>query len=295
MTENTASRAEELHREQAVFWNEAGGAKWVRMQERTDKQLAPVQEALIASAAIQPGQTIFDIGCGCGATSLALADLVGPSGRVTGFDISKPMLQRASERAAARPAGARSATLDFVLADASTFDFEPLADRVVSRFGVMFFGNPAAAFSNIRRALKPDGRLVFACWRRFDENEWMQLPLHAAYEAGIPRQPKPGPEDPGPFSFADPHRIRRILAEAGFGTPSIEPHDFELDLAGGEGLDAAIEQVTYIGAASRAMADQPPTLREAAIHAIGEALKPFAHGNHVRLNGAVWMVSCAQA
>ena len=162
------------------------------------------------------------------------------------------MLARAAERL---PPGA---PVKFVRADATTYRFESAAfDLLFSRFGVMFFAEPARAFANLRRALKPSGRLASACWRKFDENPWLQVPLRAALEH-VPPLPRPGPEDPGPFSFASEQRARRILADAGFQSVTLEPRDFDLDIACGGGIEEALEAAMALGPTSRALQDQGP-------------------------------------
>jgi SAM-dependent methyltransferase len=290
MPGETASDPAALHAEQVAYWDGPGAVHWVGEQERMDAMLAPVAEALLAHAAVPAGAVVLDIGCGCGATSVALAECVGPTGRVIAADVSAPMLARARERMAS------FANVDCVLADAATHGFPPgEADLLMSRFGVMFFGDPAAAFANLRRAMKPGGRAVFTCWQRIDANPWAQIPLHAAYQH-VPRLPKPGPEDPGPFSFADPDRVRRILTSAGFAAPTLTPLALMLDLAaGGAGLDDAAAQASRIGPAARAMREQPEAARAAAIAAIRAALAPHVVGDRVKLAGAIWLVDCVPA
>ena len=274
-----------IHAEQVAYWNGPNSASWVTGQERMDRTLAPVADAAIAHARVQPGETVLDIGCGTGATTLALAAAVGPTGHVTGLDVSVPMLSLAKER------GAGIANADFVLDDAAAHAFTPASvDLLFSRFGVMFFGDPAAAFTNLRQAMKPTGRLVFACWRAFDENPWMKLPLTAAL-AHVPPLPRPGPDDPGPFAFADPDKVTRILTAAGFAAPAMTPFDFKMVLAPGRGLDAATEQAVMVGPASRALADQPAAAVAAATAAIRAALAAHLDGDTVKLDAAVWLVS----
>ena len=277
--------AQQRHAEQQAYWNGPGAEHWVAQQAHTDIMLAPVADAVIAHAAPRPGERLLDIGCGCGGTTLTLAGLVGPAGHATGLDISEPML------AVARARGTGVANADFVSADAATFTAAAPADLLFSRFGVMFFGDPQAAFANLRRAMQPGGRLAFVCWRAIAENPWMQVPLHAVYNAGIPRLPKPGPEDPGPFAFADPERVTRVLTGAGWAAPSFSKLDLMLDIAAGGGLQAAVDQATQIGAASRALREGPEELRPAAVEAIRAALAPHASGASLRLPGAMWLVA----
>jgi len=275
--------ANELHRDQVAYWNGVGGGHWVDEQATTDRMLQPVLDALLAKAAAKPGETVLDIGCGNGLSSIELAKQVAPNGRVVGLDVSGPMVAVARKRAA----GIKN--LEFIAADAVTHPLTPFADLLISRFGVMFFGDPVAAFSNLRKAMKPTGRLVFACWRKFDENPWMQIPLRAAY-AHVPRLPQVGPEEPGPFSFADKERVTRILTGAGFKTPRFTPVDLSFDIGGGAGLEGAVHQATKIGATSRALQDQPEATVAAALEAIRAALSPHVKGSAVVLPGAIWLV-----
>jgi SAM-dependent methyltransferase len=283
------SEAATRHAEQLAYWNGPQAEHWVVEQDRLDAMLAPIADVLLTEAVVPAGANVLDIGCGCGATSIALARLVGRSGRVIALDVSGPMLARARERTAAL------GNVECVLADAATYAFAPhAADLAISRFGVMFFGEPATAFANVRGALKSDGRVLFACWRTLDENAWAEVPFSAALEL-VPRPPKPGPEDPGPFSFASRDRVTRILTEAGFQVPLFTPLDVPLDLAGGGGLDEAAEQASRIGPASRALTDQPAAIRSAAVAAIRRALAPFANATGVLVPGAAWIVECAAA
>ena len=275
--------------DQIAYWNAAGGAHWVRHQEAWDLVLAPLAEALLARSAVRPGERVVDIGCGCGATTLLLARLVGPAGHVLGIDVSAPMLARAAERL---PKGA---PVELVRADATTHGFPRASfDLLFSRFGVMFFAEPARAFANLRRTLKPGGRLRFAAFRPAKENPWMMIPLRAAYEH-VQRLPELGPEDPGAFSLAGEARVRRILGEAGFAQIGLEPYDLELDIAAGRGLDAAVVSALEVGATSRAVDGRPPEVRRLVGESIRAALEPYARGRTVPLPAAVWFVSAASA
>ena len=250
-----------------------------------DVLLAPVLDLLIDRAGAQAGERIVDVGCGCGATTIAFAQKVGAGGYVLGVDISAPMLARAKQMA---PAGQR---LEFVLADATVHPFVPASfDLMVSRFGVMFFEQPVLSFANIRRALKPSGRLAFACWREPRDNPWMMAPLQAAYRH-VPKLPPVGPEDPGPFAFASEERVRGILGEAGFSGINMERCEIVLDVAIGRGLQAAVESAMEIGPASRALEGQSAEVHAAVAKSMREALAPFVSGQKVVLGGSVWIVT----
>ena len=271
--------------DQIAYWNGPGGEHWTERQPLQDILLAPISQILIDSAAANPGERIIDVGCGCGSTSIALAQAVAPSGFVLGIDISAPMLARARQLAP------KTLPVDFVLADATVHPFDPASfDLLVSRFGVMFFAEPALSFANLRHALKPAGRLAFACWREPRENPMLMTPLQAAYKH-VPKLPQPGPEDPGPFSFASEERVKRILREAGFVDVAIVPRNLSLDIAIGRGLEAAVQGAIEIGPASRALHDHPEDVRAAAKESIREALKPFVRGESVPLPAAIWIVT----
>ena len=271
--------------DQIAYWNGPAGQRWAERQQAQDILLGPVADILIDRARPVAGERIIDVGCGSGATTIAFAQKVGASGHAMGIDISGPMLARAQ---ASAPKGL---PLDFVLADATVYPFDPSSfDLLASRFGVMFFAEPVLSFANMRKALRPSGRLAFACWREPRENPWMMAPLQAVYRH-VPKLPQQGPEDPGPFAFASEARVQRILGEAGFSGVAMEPCNFVLDLAIGRGLDAAVEAVLEIGPANRALEGQPPDVREAAKNSIREALAPFVSGQTVRLGGSIWVVT----
>ena len=274
--------------DQIAYWNGPGGQHWADRQQIQDVVLAPISEILIDRANVKAGARIVDVGCGCGATTIALAQKVGPSGRVLGVDISGPMLARARQLA---PAGL---PVDFVLADATVYPFvSEDFDLLASRFGVMFFADPALSFANMRKALRRSGRLAFACWRDPRENPFFMAPLQAAYKH-VPKLPQLGPEEPGPFSLASEARVHRVLGEAGFSKIAMEPCDLKLDIAVERGLDAAVQGALEIGPAARALAEQPPDVVAAAAKSIREALAPFASGQAVPLPASIWIVT-AQA
>jgi SAM-dependent methyltransferase len=271
--------------DQIAYWNGPGGQRWADRQQAQDIVLAPVADVLIDRAGAKAGERIVDVGCGAGATSIAFAQQVGPTGHVMGIDISAPMLARARQVA---PPGL---PVEFVLADATVYPFVPAGfDLLVSRFGVMFFAEPALSFANLHRALKPSGRLVFACWREPRDNPFFMAPLQAVYQH-VPKLPPPGPDDPGPFAFASEARVQRILGDAGFSGIAMEPVDLSLDVAIGRGLEAAVQGAREIGPAARALAEQPADVVAAATNSIREALMPFVTGQSVPLRASMWIVT----
>jgi ubiquinone/menaquinone biosynthesis C-methylase UbiE len=275
----------ERNADQIAYWNGPNGERWVRRQEMQDVVLGPVSDVLIDRAAPKVGERVIDIGCGCGATTFAFANKVGARGHVLGVDISAPMLALARELAPA------DAPLEFSLADATVQAFQPASfDLLVSRFGVMFFAEPAVSFANMRKALRASGRVAFACWRTPRDNPWMMMPLMAAYKH-VPKLPEMGPEDPGPFAFANEERVRRILTEAGFSKIALERHDLSLDVAVGRGLDAAVNTAVEIGPVSRALEGQPPETVAAVAASVREALAPHLKANNVALGASIWIVT----
>ncbi|MBI5265196.1 MAG: methyltransferase domain-containing protein [Bradyrhizobium sp.] len=277
--------AHEHNADQIAYWNGPGGQRWAERQETQDVLLGPITDILIERAALRAGERVLDVGCGTGATTVAFGQKVGPMGYALGIDISEPMLARARQRV---PAGV---PVEFVLADATVYPFEPASfDLLVSRFGVMFFADPVDSFANLRRALKQTGRVAFICWREPRENPWMMVPLQAVYKH-VPRMPPVGPEEPGPFAFASEERVMRILRDAGFSNGVMEAHTLLLDVAIGRGLDAAVEGALQIGPANRALEGHPADVREAARNSVREALAPFVQGQSVLLPGSIWIVT----
>jgi SAM-dependent methyltransferase len=285
----TLLATDDRNSDQVAYWNGPAGERWRARQQDQDTLLTPISDLLVLRAAPRAGERVLDVGCGCGVTTIELARRVMPGGRVLGVDISRPMLERARERA---PAGL---PIDFIEADATAYGFEPAAaDLLFSRFGVMFFAEPQKSFANMRRGLRRKARLAFACWREPKKNPWQMLPLEEACRH-VPRPPPLGPEEPGPFAFADERRVRGILDGAGFAGISLEAIDVSLDLGIGRGLDAAVETVTGMGPASRALEGQPPELQAAAAQSIRAALSRYQVGNTVALPGAIWIVSATSA
>jgi SAM-dependent methyltransferase len=270
---------------QADYWNASAGQKWTDHQEHQDQVLRPVSDRLIAAANPKAGERVIDVGCGCGATTIQFAERVGPAGAVLGLDVSAPMLARARERAP------QDLPITLALADATIYDVTShAADLLVSRFGIMFFADPAKSFANLRKGLKPGGRLAFACWREPKQNPWLIVPLREAAKHAPPL-PETNPQDPGPFAFASEARVRRILGDAGFADIDLEPQDLELDIAAGRGLDIAVHAAMTIGPTSRMLDGQSEAVRAAATADIRKALAAHARGDSVPLGAAIWMVT----
>jgi len=266
---------------QAAYWNDVAGRSWAEFQEGLDRQAAPLGRRAMAALAPAPGERILDIGCGAGQTSLELAQAVGAGGSVLGVDLSEPLLAIARRRAA----GVEG--LEVRQGDAQTFPFAPGAfDAAFSRFGVMFFEDPAAAFANIRRALKPAGRLAFVCWRKPDENPIMRLPMEAAGSL-VPAPSPPEPGAPGPFAFADPDRVRGILAGAGFADVELTPHD---EKVGSGDLETALALALRIGPLGAILRDNPG-LREPVLPRVRAALARHDGPDGPKLDAAVWTVT----
>ena len=281
--------AEEINADMLAFWNGKGGDIWVARQEHTDITLTPVTDALLVFAAPRAGERVVDIGCGCGAPTLEFARAVGPSGRVAGFDISGPMLAEGERRASA----AGITNVDWRQADPATAALDEY-DLLVSAFGVMFFGDRVAAFTNMRRAAAPDARMALVCWRSLAENPWMEVPMTAAARH-LPPRPKPVPNAPGMFAFADRDHVTEVITAAGWAPPRFEKLDMDLDIAAGRGLEEAVVQSTQIGAVNSWLRNQPAEIVSAAVASVREALAPYSDGARVRLPGAMWLISSAPA
>jgi SAM-dependent methyltransferase len=275
---------------QAHHWNFEAGPGWVTRQEQLDRMLEPLGERGLATARPGVGEHVLDIGCGCGATTISLAQRVGASGRVLGVDISEPMLARARERCAEL----RLANVELMRSDAQQAQLIPTHDLAFSRFGVMFFDDPTSAMANIGRGLLPGGRLVFVCWQDRAVNPWMGVPLAAALQH-VPAPPPVVPNAPGPFAFADPDRVRAILGDAGYTGITLEGVEHDLLVGGASDLDGAAAFAADSGSVRSVLVGVDDNTRRRAAESIRAALAPHAAPDGVRLAAAAWVVSAQKA
>ena len=273
------------NRDQAALWNDAGGKTWVELQAILDRLLQPFEERLTAEAFPGEGRWVLDIGCGTGATTLAMARRLGAQGLALGVDISEPLITAARARAEAE--GLEQA--GFVEADAQTFRFDPGAfDAVISRFGVMFFDDPEAAFGNIRKALRRDGQLTFIAWRSPAENPFMMTAALAAAPF-LPAMTPPQPNAPGQFAFADGERVRRILEASGWRGVDVKPIDAPCQVA-------ETDLMTYVlrlGPAGLALRDADDAMKAKVAGALEAAFRPFIHDGAARFTSACWLVTAS--
>jgi SAM-dependent methyltransferase len=274
--------------EQIAYWNGEGGERWVRQNAQIDAIIRPIGEATLDAAAVRAGERAIDIGCGCGNQTLALAGRIGSGGQVLGVDVSGPMIGMARELAAARQTA--SADVDFLQADAASHAFERGArDLLFSRFGVMFFADPVAAFANLRLALRPAGRLAFCCWRAMRENELMSLPMATALEH-LPAPEAPPPGAPGPFAFADPARVQGILEEAGYIDCRITALDVPISIGAGSDASGIASQLLELGPAARLLSEATPAQRQAVTGQLASTLSPRVDERGITLMACCWLV-----
>ena len=266
----------------AEYWNETMGPTWVELRERLDAEIEPFGAAAMRALAPAPGERILDIGCGCGQTSWQLAERTGPAGTVGGFDLSRTML----ELARGRPASLDTAPPSFIEGDAQVANLGTGFDAVFSRFGWMFFSDPTAAFANIRKSLRPGGRLAMVTWRTLAENPLFTVPAEAAAPYLDP-SPPPQPDTPGPFRYGDFGLARQALADAGFLDIAAAPFDAP---AGVKDLDGALLLALRLGPLGAAIR-QAPALRERVSAAVREALGRFQTSDGINIPAAVWIVT----
>ncbi|MGC9271972.1 class I SAM-dependent methyltransferase [Acidiphilium sp.] len=267
---------------QIAYWNEVAGPKWVRIRAQMEARLTGAEDLLMARAAPGAGEQVLEIGCGTGTTTAQLADAVGPTGHVTALDVSRPMLGIARIRLA----GQRNITL--IEDDAASRRFSPSFDLLTSRFGIMFFEDPVAAFVNLRGALRPGGRLVCLAWAAVDHNPHWAVPLRLAIERLGPPRPR-RPHAPGPQAFADIPYVERILTESGFTSVSVRAEPITLM---GHSLDEEAEIATIMGPAG-ALLDEvsADAATRAALRAAFRAALPGYADPNARMRATVHVIT----
>ncbi|PZO55514.1 MAG: hypothetical protein DCF16_02875 [Alphaproteobacteria bacterium] len=268
---------------QKEYWSGKVGDEWASRARGIDAMLWPMTEQALVDAALQAGESVLDIGCGAGATSLEIARRVSPGGKVVGVDISPQLLAVARERGA-------GLTIDFREADAGSAELGHRFDAAFSRFGVMFFEEPTRAFTHIRTQMKPGGRLVFICWRPMAENGWATTPVDVLRPILIAPLPKPDPDAPGPFAFADRAKVERILSDAGWSGVGVSAWDGDIQIGGGGSPTETAEFLLKIGPCARAIVDQGIDA-EAAKARLMEHLAPKHGADGLKLSAACWIVS----
>ena len=269
----------QVNEEQAALWNGPSGRAWIEAQQALDRMFEPI-ERLLVEALGDGTRRVLDVGCGTGSTTLAIARRLGAHGQCTGVDISQPMIGVARERAAREGSPAR-----FLCADAQSHTFEAGAfDRLVSRFGVMFFDDPAGAFANLRCATRAGGTLDCIVWRTAAENSFMTTAERAAAPL-LPDLPARKPAV-GQFAFADPRHVEAVVGQGGWGAIAVEPVDVECTLT-----EAALMHcLTWIGPVGRVLQDADATRRRQVVDAMRPAFDPYVHDGEVRFTAACWRI-----
>jgi SAM-dependent methyltransferase len=269
---------------QAQYWNGVEAAHWLGHEDRYERMLAPFTGQVLGAAELGRADRVIDLGCGCGATTLAAAR-VAADGRVLGVDLSRRLLDRARRQRRAAGLG----NVRFERADAQVHPFADAGyDAAISRFGVMFFADPLAAFRNVTRALRPGGRLAFACWAGILDNEWIAVP-GAAAAPFVDLAALGDPAQPGPFALADPDRLQLLLGRAGLAEVAVQAVAESLLLGSDVPDTAAFLQATGIGRTLLADADAETSGRVAA--AVHAALRRYLSADGVRLGSTAWLVT----
>jgi SAM-dependent methyltransferase len=280
MAENIANIA------QREYWNSVAGPRWVGLGGLVERRVRAVNDLLLARSGVAAGESVLEIGCGTGASTVPFARAVGAHGNVVGIDISEPMLADARKRIAESGLGNTS----LLQADAQVHRFEPNHfDLIASRFGVMFFADPVAAFTNFLPAARPAGRLCFVCWAPLEENRHWLIP----YEVALRHLGPPAPSDlraPGPLAFSDPSYVRSILDMAGFADVVI---DRETPVIFGSTPKEEAEYACAMGPPARLIDEKKPddAVRETIRAEMVEAFAACAQGKEMRLPSAVFLVT----
>ncbi len=274
------------NKNQFEAWNGGESVHYLDHADRYDRQLAPFTEALLEQVRLSPDRSLLDVGCGCGALTLAAARFVDSA---VGIDISTPLTKVASERAST----ARIDNVEFVVADAQTYAFAPgTFDLVVSQFGLMFFDDPVGAFSNLRRSLAPGGRLAFVCWQGIPANEW--LAVIAGQVANRVEMPEFGglSKGPGMFALMDQDETTALLEAAGFTEVEFEPLSPTILIGGGGTVDQSMEFLLGMGMARGLLGLAGTDAQNEVVDAVRLSLtERYEPGVGVQFGAGAWMVT----
>jgi ubiquinone/menaquinone biosynthesis C-methylase UbiE len=270
--------------EQAKRWNGVAGRAWVDSQDVVDQMFQPVQEVLIDAVLRKPAGRVLDIGCGTGGTTLAVARALGVNARCVGLDISEPMIEAARARA-----DRSGMPVTFIRANAQTYTFDAAVfDKIISRFGVMFFDDPVRAFANLRSAATNDGELRVIAWRSGEDNPFMTTAERAAAPL-LSNLPARQANAPGQFAFADERRVARILDKSGWAEIDIE----RLDVACSFPESQLVRYFTRLGPVGMVIDEVDEPTRERVVERVRAAFEPYVHGADVRFTAACWMVTAS--
>lgn len=277
----------EVNKNQRDFWSGKGGDIWVERQNAMDTMLSPLGEAALNKLNLNEGENVLDIGCGCGHTTLNIAKRISPDGQVTGLDISEPMLKRAKE--SANEMSISNASFNCV--DVQTDDIgEEVYSAAFSRFGVMFFEDPIAAFRNINKSLITGASLSFVCWQSPALNPWQSLFIEAVKK--YVDLPSPPPRSPSPFAFMESEYVSSILEESNFQNIIIEGHEAEVNMFSGRSLSDSVKDYISINpVVSGMLKDSTEQEKTEIINSAIEAFSPYYSAKGLMFPSATWLVT----
>ena len=280
-------RMEEINKDQKAFWSGKGGEIWVTKQDSMDIMLSPLGEEAIKKLNLSSNENVLDIGCGCGSTTISIANEILNNGTISGIDISIPMIEKAK-----RSVNDLSiSNIDFFVKDVQTENLgKNIFSSAYSRFGVMFFDDPFKAFSNILTSLKESGKLSFVCWQSPKLNPWQSLSVQAVREfIDLPSPPK---RNPGPFAFQEKDYVNDILKKAGFKDIQIDDFQREIDMFYGKALEEAAEDYLSINPViTEMLKESSQEIRKSVSDSLIEAFSPFYNENRLTFPSATWIVS----
>lgn len=282
------------NQEQIDYWNGESGQLWAKQDEVMARLLEPIAKALLDHAKLDQCKHVVDVGCGGGSQSRLLAQRLGAGARVTGIDISEPLLAVAQSNNRSNDSGAN---IEYLQADAAEHDFSAEQfDGLFSRFGVMFFDDPVAAFSNLRKGLSKGGKLAFSCWQAVDKNDWASIPMSAALQhVTPPEEMVPDAGGPGPFAFARAECIENILQQAGFSEIQVNSFIQKMRMGEAPTLTESVREIASLGPVHRLLTGQSSTVKEQVYVALEEALAPYYKDGAIELPAAMWFVTAVAA